>query len=276
MTGEAVALDIRTASFVSRSLAICIDLLVQFAALFALVLGLSVGSLALDETLLTALVLVAVVGVTVGYPVAMETLTRGRTLGKMALGLRVVRDDGGPVRLRHAMVRGLVGFGEFYLTSGSAALIASLLSERGKRLGDQLAGTMVVRERLPVISAPMRPVPPGLVGWARLLDLARVSDALALEIRTFLARASLLSPDVRHQRSHALAASVASCVTPPPPPGLPAEVYLAVVLAERRDRELARLAARRAAPAPRPLLAPPHPGSGAAPGAASGGFGLPG
>ena len=44
-----------------------------------------------------------------GYPVAMETLTRGRTLGKMALGLRVVRDDGGPITFRQALVRGLVG-----------------------------------------------------------------------------------------------------------------------------------------------------------------------
>ena len=53
--------------------------------------------------------IVAVVLVVVGYPVALETLLRGRTLGKLALGLRVVRDDGGPVGFRQALVRGLAG-----------------------------------------------------------------------------------------------------------------------------------------------------------------------
>lgn len=274
MTGEAVALDIRTASFVSRLLALCIDLVVQFVALYALVLlvGLSAG--AVDDTLLGGLALVAVVAITVGYPVALETLTRGRSLGKLALGLRVVRDDGGPVRLRHAVVRALVGFGEFYLTFGSAALIASILSERGKRLGDQLAGTLVVRERLPVISAPLLPVPPWLAGWAGLLDLSGVPDPLALEIRTFLARAPRMAPASRQQVAHSLADAVAARVTPPPPPGMPAEAYLQVVLAERRDRELARLARRSARPSYVPPAAPPVPTS--ADGGATGGFGLPG
>ena len=50
-----------------------------------------------------------VVAVTVGVPTVVETLTRGRTLGKLALGLRVVRDDGGPITARHALTRALVG-----------------------------------------------------------------------------------------------------------------------------------------------------------------------
>ena len=58
----------------------------------------------------------------------------------MALGLRVVRDDGGPIRFRHALVRGLVGVVEIWLTVGAVALVVSLASSQGKRLGDFLAG----------------------------------------------------------------------------------------------------------------------------------------
>src|SRR5690349_4112208 len=56
-------------------------------------------------------------------PAAVETFTRGRTLGKLALGLRVVRDDGGPITARHAIVRSLVGFVEVYVLLGTPALV---------------------------------------------------------------------------------------------------------------------------------------------------------
>ena len=62
----------------------------------------------MDAAASAALGLVTSVGVVVGYPLVMETLTRGRTLGKMAIGLRTVRDDGGPIRFRQALVRALL------------------------------------------------------------------------------------------------------------------------------------------------------------------------
>ncbi|RKS72557.1 putative RDD family membrane protein YckC [Motilibacter peucedani] len=252
MTGEAVALDLRTASFVSRSLALLLDLAVQFAALYAIFLAVTLGLGAFDSAVVAGLTVVGVVGVLIGYPVVFETLTRGRSLGKLAFGLRVVRDDGGPERFRHALVRALVGFGELYLTSGSAALIASMVSERGKRLGDQLAGTVVVRERVPSLSRPVPLVAPGLAQWAGALELSALPDGLALEARTFLSRAPLLHDGSRARLAGQLASAVAARVTPPPPPGLPAEPYLATVLAERRRRELARVT-----PTYVPVPAPP-------------------
>src|SRR5262245_39402584 len=98
VTGEAVLLDLRLAKLGSRSVALVIDLTIQFVALLAG--GLLLGALAstLDGAAAAAILLTYVVLVIVGYPVAMETLTRGRTVGKLAMGLRTLREDGGPIR----------------------------------------------------------------------------------------------------------------------------------------------------------------------------------
>jgi uncharacterized RDD family membrane protein YckC len=82
-----------------------------------------------------------------GYPTAMETLWRGRSLGKAALGLRVVTIEGAPVRFRHAAIRATLGVVDFLLTAGGAAVISVLLTPRSQRLGDLVAGTVVLRER---------------------------------------------------------------------------------------------------------------------------------
>ena len=119
----------------------------------------------LDESSSQALTLVLVVMGLLGYPVLVETATRGLSLGKLAAGLRVVRDDGGPIRFRQALVRGLLGVVEIY-TLPFIALIASLSSRRGKRLGDQLAGTYVIRTRTPVYRTPPPEMPPFPASWA--------------------------------------------------------------------------------------------------------------
>ena len=95
----------------------------------------------------------------VGYPVIWETTTRGRSPGKFALGLRVVSDDGGPERFRQALVRGLATMVDFWLVPfiGVPALICSLLSDKGKRLGDVFAGTFVIQQRLPARRAAATP-----------------------------------------------------------------------------------------------------------------------
>jgi uncharacterized RDD family membrane protein YckC len=241
VTGEAVQLEMRLAKLASRGLALALDLLVQLALLFAGVLVLSGTALFVDDALATAIGLVFYVLVILGYPVAFETFTRGRSLGKMAVGLRVVREDGGPERFRQAFVRGLLGVVEIWLTFGTVALIASLASAKGRRIGDYLAGTVVVHERVPVRAAPVATMPPQLAGWAQQLDLSRVPDDLALAARQFLARAPELSPQVREEMGTSLARALAAVTAPPPPPGVPAWAFLSAVLAERRRREMVRL-----------------------------------
>ena len=245
VTGEAVVLELRLAKLASRLLSLLIDLAVQMVLLIVglLVIGGLAGSV--DDAAAAAIFSVFVVAVIVGYPVAFETLTRGRTLGKMALGLRVVREDGGPIRFRHALVRGLAAVIEIWLTSGAVALIVSLASSQGKRLGDFLAGTIVVRERVPSSAAPMIAMPPPLAWWASGLDLSRLPDDLALAARQFLSRSGELAPEVRESMGARLAGAMAACTSPPPPPGVPPWAFMSAVLAERRRREALRLTATR-------------------------------
>ena len=252
--GEGVALDLRLAKLPSRALARILDLLVQAGLLgvLAAVLGMiaSVGSV--DDAVMAGLMIVMTVAVVVGYPALMETVSRGRTLGKMALGLRVVRTDGGPVRFRHALVRALSGIFDLYITVGVLAVVTSFCSKQGRRTGDWLAGTVVVRDRAPDsggspagMAALAMPYP--LLGWAQQLDLSALPDDVALSARQYLTRMHEMRPDVAARMGHELANEVLRYVALPPS-GTPPWAYLAAVTAERRVRQMrAAEAAHRAA-----------------------------
>ncbi|MFI7123266.1 RDD family protein [Amycolatopsis sp. NPDC049868] len=244
VTGEAVVLDVRAAKLASRGLAMMVDVALQLIALFVAMLVLSQVAVFGDEALALTLFLVTVVLIMVGYPVIFETLSRGRTLGKMALGLRVVRTDGGPVRFRHALVRGLAGFFvDFWALGmlGVVAVVTSLLSPNGRRVGDYLAGTLVIRERMPASRTPYVGMPPQLAYWASQLDLTRLPNDLALAVRQYLSRTSELRPEAAEALGYGLAQQVAAEIGAPVPPGVPSWAYLSAVLAERRRRDQAKL-----------------------------------
>ncbi len=256
--GEAVPIDLRVARLGSRSVAKFLDLLFEFIA-FGFLTGV-INNLPLDSAARIALVITALVLVFVGYPVILETAWSGRTLGKAALGLAATRDDGGPVRFRHALVRALLWvFADGFATLGLAGILTSLFSERGKRIGDYLAGTVVLQVRVPQTGAYVPPMPAPLAGWATTLDLSRFPDVLALQCRQFLGRAGQLTPDARERLGASLVAAVQSVVAPPPPPGTPGWAYITAVLAERRRREEVRLYAAAPPPAPYPGAPPPAP-----------------
>jgi uncharacterized RDD family membrane protein YckC len=268
VTGEAVVLDLRLARLASRGLAMAIDLLIQAAALVILLVILAASSIDLDQALAAALLVVISVVVFIGYPVTLETLTRGRTVGKLALGLRVVRDDGGPIRFRQALVRGLAWFFvDFWVLglAGSVAIFVSLASKQGKRVGDFLAGTVVIRERVPAPAGDLVGMPPALAGWAAGVNVVAVPDNLALAIRQYLTRYDQLNPGARASLGAQLAAEVSGHIGIPLPTDGWAPTYLAAVLAERRTREQARLYAPPATPPPPPPEPPPA-GPFAAPG----------
>ena len=150
----------------------------------------------------------------IGYPLIFESATRGRTLGKMALGLRVVSDDGGPERFRQALFRALASFVEIWMFFGGPAVICSLLSPKGKRIGDVFAGTVVISERGPKLPPP--PVmPPSLAWWASSLQLSGLGSEQAELARQFLSRASQLDPRIRDQMAYRIAGDVVSQISPP-------------------------------------------------------------
>ncbi|MEU8797831.1 RDD family protein [Spirillospora sp. NPDC048819] len=247
VTGEAVALDIRVARLASRGCAMLLDLILQLVLLNIAVYLTAMTALVADEAWTVGLTLLAVIAVLVGYPCVFETLTRGRTLGKMAVGLRVVADDGGPIRFRQALVRALAGVIEFWTLYGSPALITSFCNRRGKRLGDLFAGTIVIQDRAQsAYFTPLAVMPPQLAWWARSLELSMLSDELAMTARQYLSRFWELLPEVRDSLGQRIASQVVAVVSPPPPPGVRPEILLSAVLAERRHREEWRLAQRRA------------------------------
>ncbi|MFF3843556.1 RDD family protein [Streptomyces sp. NPDC001930] len=241
VTGDAVVLGLQPARLPSRALAVLIDLVVVWAVYLLVTLGLAVATASLDEAAVMAVSIASFLLILVGAPIAVETLSHGRSLGKLACGLRVVRDDGGPIRFRHALVRGAMGVVEILMTFGVVACVASLVSKRGRRLGDVFAGTLVVRERIPaarVLAVP--PPPPWLLGRFSGLDLSAVPESLWLEIRQYLTRARELDPAVRRQLAERLADELVARTGTPPPPGVPADAYLAGVVAERQAREARR------------------------------------
>ncbi|MEH0419176.1 RDD family protein [Streptomyces sp. B21-083] len=241
VTGEAVALELRPAKLPSRALAVLLDLVVVGLVYTVVTIVLVISTASLDEAAQVAVSIAAFLLVLVGAPIAVETLSHGRSLGKMACGLRVVRDDGGPIRFRHALVRGAVGVVEILMTFGVVACIASLVSARGRRLGDVVAGTLVVRERVPVgQTAFVPPPPPWLSGRFAELDLSAVPDGLWLAVRQYLTRVRQLDPQVGWAMAARLAADVAARTGTPAPPDVPPAAYLAAVVQERQVREARR------------------------------------
>ena len=238
--GEGVALDTAAASLGSRAASALLDAVVLGVVYFiATILMTLVVPHTLDFAAVTTLYFTEALAVFIGIPVVFETLTRGRSVGRYALGLRIVRDDGGPITVRQVVVRALVGVIELWLTAGAIALIASASNGRGKRVGDMLAGTYALQTRASSAQHVPLIVPFSLGGWAQVVDIRRLPDGLALEARQFLTRALALHPSSRRQMGESLSARIAPFVSPLPPQGTHPETFLTAVLAVRRDREYA-------------------------------------
>jgi uncharacterized RDD family membrane protein YckC len=242
VTPEAVVLSFETAGLGSRVPAALIDLAIQGGVLLLGALGLGLFGAAADggtaDVVATVLLLLLVTGVLLGYPIAFETLWRGRTPGKAALGLRVVTTEGAPVRFRHAAVRGFLGLIELWATTGALAVLSVLLSRDNQRLGDLAAGTFVLRERSgagrPRVAA--FPPPYGLEAYTATLDVAGLSPDEYGAVRSFLLRAPSLPPPVRAGLAADLAATVAARMRHSAPPWLPPEPFLACVAAATQAR----------------------------------------
>ncbi len=193
VTGDAVVLDVKVAQLPVRVVSAFIDIFVQMIVLYGGIFVVAFSLSQFDAALTGALSIVYSVLALVGYPVIWEMATRGRSLGKMAMGLRVVSDDGGPERLRQAVIRALSAVVEIFMFMGAPAVIASLASTKGKRLGDIFAGTMVISERGPKLPPPPM-MPPQLAQWAQSLQLSGLTSDQADLARQFLNRAGQLAP----------------------------------------------------------------------------------
>lgn len=243
VTGEAVQLDLRPASFAVRIVSAVIDGALQLALLVGGVVAVAfLGARAgLDDGLVAAGVVASSVAAYIGYPVLCEALASGRSAGRAVMGTRVVRDDGGPAHVRQSLLRALMAMLELWGTGGSLALVCAVIDRRGRRVGDLLAGTLVIQERMRDAVADPLPLPEQLRPWAQQADVGRLPSALVQEIRSFLPRAESIHPDSRRAVVRDLVQRTLPHVAPAPPPGTDQEAFLTAVIAERSARDERRL-----------------------------------
>ena len=143
VTPEGVALHLPAAGPVPRAVAWAIDLAIRLGIL--MLVG---GGLALLGAVGQGLNLVVMFLVFWAYPIVFEALWNGQTPGKKALSLRVVAGDGAPVGWLAAITRNLLRTVDMLPFGYAAGLVASLADAHGRRLGDMVAGTLVVHDAL--------------------------------------------------------------------------------------------------------------------------------
>jgi len=152
-TPEGVSLEFVLAGLGSRFVAILLDTILQGVLIYALsyatakVVGSSSSTRDYVDLGVVSLI-VFLVGF--GYFVLFETLNRGRSPGKALTGLRVVRANGGPVGFRASLLRNVVRLADLLPAFYFLGALLIPVTKRHQRLGDMLAGTLVVRERTAV------------------------------------------------------------------------------------------------------------------------------
>ncbi|MCJ1708943.1 RDD family protein [Microbacterium sp. VKM Ac-2923] len=237
LTGEAVALDVQPIGLFLRAVGALIDFVVGVVLLVGggLLLTAMIGAGTLPESAIGIGVISLLVVVMVGVPTTVETLSRGRSLGRLAVGARIVRTDGGAAGFRQAFIRALVGVLELWFTLGAVAAVVGMFTPRAQRLGDLLAGTASERTRTRALPPAAPGLPPGLDAWAEVADVSRLPDRLAARVSQFVRGADALEPAARAR----VAASLADAVRPfvSPHPSVDAETLVRAVSAVRRDRE---------------------------------------
>ena len=238
VTPEAVVLDVETAGVASRVFAGIIDFTIQIGVLWLGAMLLSISGV-IDSSSADVGIAFLVAAVLMGYPVVSETLMRGRTIGKRAMGLRAVTLEGAPIRLRHALLRMMGGLVDRFLPPlGVTGMLMVMGTARHQRVGDLIAGTIVVRDpnRTLLPPAVWFPVPRGLEGFAATIDPTAMTDEQYTVIRSFLMRNRELSAAARYSLAADLAERAARTLRHDGLRQVHPEAYLLCVLSRYQRR----------------------------------------
>lgn len=239
ITGEAVVLNLRAANFMPRLGAALLDAIVYLIVWGFLLYCLAefTSVFAMDVAATEAVMLLAMILLMFIAPLLVEGFSHGRSLGKLAFGLRVVRDDGGTIRWRHAFTRCLTGVFELWMTFGSIAILSSLFNKHSKRLGDMMAGSYVIISRAPRLPSPMPDVPANMQQWAQVADVGRIPAGLASQTNSLIRNSATMHPNALAMLSHSVYVRLLEYVTPGPPAGVDQMSFMVGVMAERRNRD---------------------------------------
>jgi uncharacterized RDD family membrane protein YckC len=237
-TPEQTPLEFAIAGIGSRFLAMAIDTLIQVAV--GIVLGIAAALLliAVESThslsslwIIASMILFFLV-LMYGYFAIFEAIWNGQTPGKRSMGIRVIKDSGRPITPAESVARNLLRLVDQLPTLYAVGVVSIALSKQNKRLGDFVAGTIVVREKSLEESRPVWQTPQAIVsvtyGSERL-----TAEEFAL-VEAFLNRRSELDADVRYRMASQIAARIQPKLTIPANELPSPEKLLEAIASERR------------------------------------------
>ncbi|HEY3381350.1 MAG TPA: RDD family protein [Vicinamibacterales bacterium] len=243
-TPEQIALELQLAGIGSRFLAIAIDTLLQVLAFLALVLGaalLVTGGLfggmlgGVFGSFAPAVVVFGVFCLYWGYFAFFEAVWKGQTPGKRYAGIRVIKDTGRPINAFESIARNLMRAVDGIPGLYGVALISMLISTQHRRLGDYVAGTVVVHDKSEEDIKPYS-VGPGAsaAGTTSGSGPTEISSDELLLVETYLHRRFDLDLEVREKTAEEIAARIRA-KHGVQPDGTPADSFLEAVAQRTRD-----------------------------------------
>jgi uncharacterized RDD family membrane protein YckC len=208
-----------------------VDTLLQvfFMAGIAIVVSLlSAGSALVwpeGSTWVLALLVLSAFSIYYGYFALFEAIWNGQTPGKRYVGLRVIKDSGSPITVYESVARNLLRIVDQFPAFYGIGILSVLLSRQNRRLGDYVAGTVVVRERSGDGQESAWGGAGAPVSMASGLAGRLGADELAL-VETFLARRSQLDPIVRSETAERIRRRLAASLHMPPDDPADPETFL--------------------------------------------------
>ena len=239
-TPEQVHLEFVLAGIGSRFMAAFLDVLIElafYALLLIISLGLGFsGFFNVNRSIWwTALVTLVIFCVNWGYYAIFEAIWKGQTPGKRWAGIRVIKDSGRPINAFEAISRNLIRAVDFFPGFYGVGVITMLLNSRNRRLGDYVAGTIVVHESSDRESSLFFNTP------ARTDFTLHQAAGLTLQeaelIETFLARRLEIPPEVRRFNGQRITEMISTRLNIPPEARPPDnETFLELMVREFRSR----------------------------------------
>jgi uncharacterized RDD family membrane protein YckC len=236
-TPEGVDLEASLAGLGTRFMAILVDLTV-LALLFVVLVAITSAAAAGSKDAAVIVIVIGLFFIIFSYDVVCETFNHGRTPGKAALGIRVIQVDGNPVGFFTSAVRNVLRIVEVIALPIIAAT-SMVVTPRRQRIGDLMANTVVVRDRVQRVGAPHALLPSAYAVDAPFLswDVSAVSSRDLAVVRRFLERRRDLIPAARWTIGNQLGDRIRARVTGIPPHWQAESVLEGVVAAKAaRDR----------------------------------------
>ena len=239
-TPEQIAIEFPLAGIGSRFLAIVFDILVQFIGYVVLVL---IAAMVLGRELAriwpsawnwsAAIFILVVFCLYWGYYAFFETIWQGQTPGKRHAGIRVIKDTGRSITAFEAIARNLLRVVDQLPGIYAVGCVTMFLNKKSKRLGDFVAGTVVVHEKKAEAAEPFFNLQRG--AQLPVYPVTKLSNTELVLIETFLARRLDLAPEVRTSTARRIAEHIAQKLELQMQPQSDNEDFLEAVAREYRD-----------------------------------------